>query len=54
MRSPDFTGISSPYEEPENAELIVNTSELGIEESVAEVMKMLESKGVFDAPKSSN
>ncbi len=51
---PDFTGISSPYEEPENAELIVNTSELDIEDSVAEVMKMLESKGVFDTPKISN
>jgi len=50
---PDFTGISSPYEEPENAELIVNTAELGIEESVDEVIAMLQSKGIFDAPERS-
>jgi adenylylsulfate kinase len=45
----DFTGISSPYEEPENAELIINTSELSIEESVAEVIKMLDSKGLLNS-----
>lgn len=45
----DFTGISSPYEEPENAELIINTSELGIEESVAEIIKMLDSKGLLNS-----
>jgi adenylylsulfate kinase len=42
----DFTGISSPYEEPENAELIVKTAELSIEQSVAEVINMLEVRGV--------
>lgn len=45
----DFTGISSPYEEPENAELIINTSELGIEESVIEVVKMLDSRGLLNS-----
>ena len=45
---PDFTGISSPYEEPENAELIVDTGELGIEESVDRVITMLREKGVIE------
>ena len=43
----DFTGISSPYEKPENAELIVNTAKLTIEESVVEVINMLESRGII-------
>ena len=43
----DFTGISSPYEEPENAELIIDTAKLTIEESVVEVINMLESRGVI-------
>ena len=43
----DFTGISSPYEKPENAELIVDTAKLTIEESVVEVINMLESRGVI-------
>lgn len=44
----DFTGISSPYEEPENAELIVNTSELEIEECVDEVIGLLETKRLIN------
>ena len=43
----DFTGISSPYEEPENADLIINTSELEIQECVDKVTEMLESKGLI-------
>lgn len=31
---PEFTGISAPYEEPENAEIIVPTDEQTVEESV--------------------
>ncbi len=45
----DFTGISSPYEEPENAELIVDTAELGIEECVAEVIKLVWDRGLISA-----
>ncbi len=37
----DFTGISSPYEEPENADLTVNTAELKIQECVDKIIKML-------------
>lgn len=43
----NFTGISSPYEEPENPELVVDTGGLSLEESVAQVIAMLEQRGVI-------
>jgi adenylylsulfate kinase len=51
---PDFTGISSPYEEPENADLIINTSELDIATCVNRVMELLENRGLIpqDQPSS--
>jgi len=38
---PDFTGIDSPYEEPRNPELIVDTGKMGIEESVESILNYL-------------
>lgn len=38
---PEFTGISSPYEEPENAEIIIETNLYSIEESVDRVIQYL-------------
>ena len=38
---PDFTGIDSPYEEPRDPELIIDTGKLGIEESVGTILKFL-------------
>lgn len=38
----DFTGISAPYEEPENPELVIDTDKYSIEESVDLVLKKLE------------
>jgi adenylylsulfate kinase len=35
---PFFTGVSDPYEEPENPELVVDTVKLSLETSVAEIM----------------
>jgi len=43
----DFTGISSPYEEPSNPELSVETGSLSIEESVDTVISMLRERGVI-------
>ena len=43
----DFTGISSPYEEPERAELIVDTDRYYLEESVEQVLQMLADKGIL-------
>ena len=34
----DFTGISAPFEAPENPEIEINTSKLSIEESVKKVL----------------
>ncbi|RYP65554.1 hypothetical protein DL771_008252 [Monosporascus sp. 5C6A] len=44
---PHFTGISSPYEAPENAEIIVKTHEQSVEECVATIVKWLEDKGLI-------
>jgi len=38
----DFTGISAPYEEPENPELVIDTDKYSVEESVELVLKKLE------------
>jgi adenylylsulfate kinase len=42
---PEFTGISAPYEEPANAELIVDTEGQTVEQSLAVVLEYLQSKG---------
>jgi adenylylsulfate kinase len=46
---PEFTGISAPYEAPENAELIVNTAENDLDACVAIVIKHLEDNGFIPA-----
>lgn len=45
----DFTGISSPYEQPENADLTLNTAELEIQQCVDEIIKMLASNGLISS-----
>lgn len=42
----EFTGISSPYEPPENPELLLLAGNAGVEESVDEVEAMLRAAGV--------
>lgn len=37
----NFTGIDSPYEAPENAELNIDTSIMSVEESVAVILKFI-------------
>jgi adenylyl-sulfate kinase len=46
----EFTGISAPYEEPENAELVVDTSKLSIEESSQAVVDFLIDRGIVGQP----
>jgi adenylylsulfate kinase len=41
-----FTGISSPYEEPECPELVIDTSVLSLEQSVQTVLDFLVARGV--------
>jgi adenylylsulfate kinase len=43
----NFTGISSPYEEPEDPELIVDTGDLSVEDSVVKVIELLRQRGVI-------
>ena len=35
----DFTGISSPYEPPERAELAINAGALDVEQSLEEIVE---------------
>ena len=44
----NFTGISSPYEIPESPDLIVNTEQETIDESVKKVLNMLFDKGIIN------
>jgi adenylylsulfate kinase len=41
----EFTGISDPYEEPLNAELVLDTDKESIEESVRRVLEKVEEMG---------
>ncbi len=43
----EFTGISAPYEEPENPELIIDTSKLNILESTQVILNYLESQRII-------
>jgi adenylylsulfate kinase len=44
----DFTGISSPYEEPDDAEISINTSELSIQEAVDRIVAVLIERGIIN------
>lgn len=44
---PDFTGISSPYEEANAPELIIDTQQLTIEEAVNDILRYLQEKGII-------
>ncbi|WP_455218175.1 adenylyl-sulfate kinase, partial [Kaarinaea lacus] len=43
----DFTGVSSPYEEPLNPELAIETGTLPIDECVDIVIDLLRERGVI-------
>ncbi|MFT5051494.1 MAG: adenylyl-sulfate kinase [Chlamydiales bacterium] len=45
----NFTGISDPYEAPENAEIVVHTATESIEESATKVLDYLVERGLFAA-----
>jgi len=44
---PNFTGISAPYEAPEEPEIHLRTDQLSVEESVAKIMDYLHSKNLL-------
>jgi len=43
----DFTGISAPYEEPLNPELVIDTSQLDVEQCTEKVLSYLKAQGVI-------
>ena len=49
----DFTGISSPYEEPLNPDLVLDTGAKTIDQSVDEVLSLLQQRGVLAASRDS-
>lgn len=42
---PDFTGISSPYEQPDDADLVVDTTDVSVDDAVDRVMAYLSDGG---------
>jgi len=47
----DFTGISSPYEIPNNPELRIDTHSLSLEECVEQVLKLLKNRHIIPIQK---
>lgn len=43
----EFTGISAPYEAPENPDIHIRSDQLTVEQAVAEIVKYLEQKGLI-------
>jgi len=44
---PYFTGISSPYEKPENPEIVLQTSQLSIDDCIGKLIQYLEEKDII-------
>ena len=45
----EFTGISAPYEEPLNPEIVIDTTMLSVDESVQKVIEYLKEKAIIPA-----
>ncbi len=46
---PEFTGISAPYEPPDEPELVLSTADLSVEQSVTRLVAHLEARGKLSA-----
>lgn len=42
-----FSGVSDPYEEPENADVVVDSATQSVEESYQQILSYLEAKGLI-------
>ena len=49
-----FTGVSDPYEEPENPEVVVETDKETLEESLSKIVRKLEELGYVPPPDTDN
>jgi adenylylsulfate kinase-like enzyme len=45
----EFTGVSDPYEPPENPELVLDTEHQSPEESAQQILDFLEERGLIPA-----
>ncbi len=45
----NYTGISAPYEEPENPDLVIDTQQTTIDEAVSSVMELLKKRDFINA-----
>lgn len=43
----NFTGVSAPYEEPTNAEIVIESVERSVEEAVADIVQYLREKNLI-------
>jgi adenylylsulfate kinase len=43
----NYTGIDSPYEKPENPEIVIDTDQQSLEESMSNILDFLKSNGVI-------
>jgi sulfate adenylyltransferase len=46
----EFTGVSDPYEEPADAELVIDTGKLDAEAAADQILAYLEKEGFLEAP----
>src|SRR5699024_1365525 len=42
---PDFTGVSAPYDVPVDADITIDTTDIGIDDARDQVLELLQSKG---------
>jgi adenylylsulfate kinase len=45
---PEFTGISAPYEAPENAEIVIKSAEVSTEQAVQQIVEYLDKHGYLE------
>ena len=43
----DFTGVTAPYEEPEAAEIVVETDKHSLDDCASQILRFLEDRGVI-------
>jgi adenylylsulfate kinase len=44
---PEFTGVSAPYEAPENPEIHIRTDHVSVEEAVRQIIREVENRGLL-------
>ena len=45
----DFPGVSAPYDRPADADLVLDTSRLDVDECVARIIQVLDGRGFLAA-----